>query len=389
MAQQDYYSTLGVAKGASADDLKKAYRKLAMKYHPDKNQGDDVAEQKFKEINQAYDVLKDDQKRAAYDQYGHDTFTQGGFGNAGGGAGAGGFGGGFGGAGFGDIFEEMFGDFMGGGRGRSGGGRASQTTRGQDLTKQVEITLEEAYNGIEKNIHITKHEECHTCDGTGAAAGSKPEVCDHCNGVGRSRVQQGFFTIERTCPHCGGAGEVIKDACKTCHGSGRTRSDKTLAVNIPAGIEEGTRVRLTGEGEAGFRGGRPGDLYVFIAIQPHNFFRREGADLYCRIPVPLITATLGGSVEVPNIEGGRSKFTVPNGTQSGQKFRLKGKGMSQYGNSMRGDMYLEIQVETPVNLTKKQKDLLKEFEKGGSDKNSPRSSGFFNKVRELWQDLTD
>lgn len=390
---QDYYSILGVSKSASKDELKKAYRKLAMKYHPDKNPDDEAAEKKFKEISEAYDTLKDEQKRAAYDQYGHDAYTQGGFGAAGGGGAraAGGFGGG---AGFSDIFEEMFGEFMGGGGrrggfGGAGGGASSGAGRGSDLSQQLEITLEEAFEGIEKTIRVQKFESCETCDGSGAAPGSKPTVCDQCNGVGRVRMQQGFFTIERTCPKCNGAGEMIEDLCNDCHGSGRIRNDKTLAVTIPAGIEDGTRVRLTGEGEAGFRGGRPGDLYVFISIKPHNFFRREGSDLYCRVPIPIITATLGGSIEVPTIEGGRSKFTIPSGTQSGQKFRLKGKGMTQYGRGDRGDMYLEVQVETPVNLSKKQKDLLKEFDKSGSAKNSPRSTGFFDKVKELWQDLTE
>ena len=249
--------------------------------------------------------------------------------------------------------------------------------------------MEDAFHGVEKKINVTKHEECNTCHGDGTAPGSKPEKCGQCGGVGRVRMQQGFFTIERTCPQCGGAGEVISDPCKDCHGTGRTRKDKTLAVTIPAGIEDGTRIRLSGEGEAGLRGGRPGDLYVFVSIRNHNFFRREGADLHCRVPLPFTTATLGGSIEVPNIEGGRSKFSVPAGSQSGHKFRLKGKGMTQYGRSDRGDMYLEIQVETPVNLSKKQKDLLKEFQKDGGDKNNPRSSGFFSKVKELWTDLTE
>lgn len=388
---KDYYSVLGVTKSADKDELKKAYRKLAMKYHPDKNPDDKQAEQKFKEVSEAYDTLKDEQKRAAYDQYGHDAYQQGGFGAAGGGARA--AGGGFGGAGFGDIFEEMFGEFMGGGARRGGGasygGGSANVGRGADLSQQLEITLEEAFEGAEKTIRVKKFEACDTCDGSGAEPGSKPVVCDQCNSVGRVRMQQGFFTIERTCPKCNGAGEMIEKLCGSCHGSGRIRNDKTLAVTIPAGIEDGTRVRLTGEGEAGFRGGRSGDLYVFIAIRPHNFFRREGADLNCRVPIPIITATLGGSIEVPTIEGGRSKFTIPSGTQSGQKFRLKGKGMTQYGRGDRGDMYLEVQVETPVNLSKKQKELLKEFEKKGDGKNSPRSTGFFDKVKELWQDLTE
>lgn len=390
MSNADYYTTLGVNKGASADELKKAYRKLAMKYHPDKNQGDAKAEEKFKEISAAYDILKDDQKRAAYDQYGHAAF-QGGAGGGGarqGGAGFSGFGGA---GGFSDIFEEMFGEFMGANGQRQGGGRgrSEQSFRGNDLSKHLEINLEDAFKGVEKTISLAKHESCGTCDGDGLAEGAKAEICDQCNGVGRVRMQQGFFTVERGCPKCGGVGEVINAPCKPCSGAGRVRKDKKLAVGVPAGIEDGTRIRLTGEGEAGLRGGPSGDLYLFISIRPHNFFKRDGADLYCRAPIPLTTAALGGSIEVPNIEGGRSKFTVPGGTQSGHKFRLKGKGMSRYDRKDRGDMFLEVQVETPVNLSKKQKDLLSQFEKGGSEKNNPRSSGFFSKVREIWEDLTD
>lgn len=395
MAKQDYYKILGVDKNADQSALKKAYRALAMKYHPDRNPNDKSAEQKFKELNEAYDVLKDDQKRAAYDQFGHSAFENGGFGQAGRG-GAGGFGGGFGGAGgfagagnFSDVFEEMFGEFMGGRAAGGRGGAGAGQGRGADLTQHLEITLEEAFNGAEKKVNIAKHESCSECSGSGAAKGSSPKTCTDCNGVGRVRMQQGFFTIERACPTCGGVGEVIKDPCKKCHGSGRERSEKTLAVSVPAGLEDGTRIRLTGEGEVGVRGGRPGDLYVFINIKTHKFFKREGSDLHCRAPIPITTAALGGSIEVPNIEGGRTKFTIPSGTQSGQKFRLKGKGMTQYGRKDRGDMFLEVAVETPVNLSSKQKDMFKELEKTSGDKNNPRSSGFFSKVKEIWEDLKD
>lgn len=393
MAKQDYYKILGVAKNADKDELKKSYRKLAMKYHPDKNPNDAEAEKKFKEISEAYDILKDDQKRAAYDQFGHEAFAAG----TGASAGAGGAGGFRGGAGFSDIFDEMFGEFMRGGGGNRGGGFSSGFTgggapqqRGADTSYEVEISLEDAFAGLTKKVKVTKWEGCETCSGSGAAAGSKPDICDTCGGTGRVRMQQGFFTIERTCPSCHGAGETIKDPCKSCSGSGRVRKSKTLSINIPAGIEDGTRIRLSGEGEAGLRGAPAGDLYVFVSVTPHSFFKRDGADLRCRIPVPFTIATLGGTVEVPNIEGSRSKFNIPNGTQSGQVFRLKGKGMTQYGRPDRGDMYLEIQVETPVNLNKKQKDLLKEFEKTSSNATSnPRSYSFFDKVKELWADLKE
>ena len=384
MAKQDYYELLGVAKGASADEIKKAYRKMAMQYHPDRNQGDKEAEHKFKEISEAYEVLKDEQKRAAYDRFGHGAF-EGGRGGFGGGAG-GGFGGfDFGGGGFADIFDEMFGEFMGGRRG--GGGAASG--RGQDLRYNMEIGLEEAFKGTQANVRVPTSVQCDGCNGSGAAAGTQPITCPTCQGHGKIRAQQGFFTIERTCPGCHGQGRVIKDACKTCGGAGRLRKEKTLQVNIPAGVEDGTRIRLAGEGEAGLRGAPPGDLYIFLAIAPHPIFQRDGANIHCRVPIPMTTAALGGTVEVPTIEGSRTKVTVPPGTQSGHQFRIKSKGMSVLRSQQRGDMYIQAVVETPVNLTKKQQELLREFDKAGKEGSHPQSEGFFAKVKELWEDLKD
>ena len=393
MAKKDYYQVLGVDKKASADDLKKAYRKLAMQYHPDKNQGNKEAESKFKEISEAYDTLKDDQKRAAYDRFGHAAFEAGGFGGARGGAGgAGGFGG-FSGAGnFSDIFEEMFGDFMGGQArgGGGGGGRSDGARRGGDLSYEMDITLEDAFKGKEAPVKVASWQGCQPCGGSGAEKGSKVESCATCRGAGRVRAQQGFFTVERTCPTCSGAGQVIKTPCNVCGGSGRTRKEKTLSVAIPAGVEDGTRIRLQGEGEAGLRGGPAGDLYVFLSVKSHAFFQREASNLYCRAPVAMTTAALGGAVEVPTIEGKRIKVSVPAGTQTGQQFRLKGKGMSVLRSPARGDMFVEIVVETPVNLSKKQRDLLQEFAGDTpAAKNSPQSSGFFDKVKDLWEDLKD
>ncbi len=386
MAKEDYYKVLGVQKGANADELKKAYRKLAMQYHPDKNPGDKTSEQKFKEINEAYDVLKDDQKRAAYDRFGHGAFDMGSRGpGAAGPGGAGGFSG-FSGANFGDIFEEMFGDIMGG---RNRGG-ANGARRGADTSFEQDITLEEAFKGKDVTIKVPSWSSCADCSGSGAEKDSKTETCGGCHGSGRVRAQQGFFTVERTCPTCNGAGNVIKNPCKTCSGAGRTRKEKTLQVTIPAGIEDGVRIRLTGEGEAGVRGGPSGDLYVLLSVKPHRFFQREGADLFCRVPVSINTVALGGSIEVPTIEGKRTNITIPAGTQTGQQFRLRGKGMSIMKRQERGDLFVEVAVETPVNLTKKQKELLKEFEEAGpSAKTNPNTSSFLDKVRDLWEDLKD
>jgi len=388
--QKDYYSLLGVSKAASADEMKKAYRKLAMQHHPDRNPGDKKAEEKFKEISHAYDVLSDEQKRAAYDRYGHDAFTQGGMGSAGGGPGMGGGGAGFDfSSGFADIFEDLFG--MGGGPG--GGGRRQQgggnaAAHGADLRYNLAITLEEAFKGKQETIKVTTSVACESCSGSGGEKGTKPVICTTCNGHGRIRAQQGFFTVERACHACQGMGKIIKDPCRTCAGSGRTRKEKTLAVNVPAGVEEGTRIRLTGEGEAGMRGGPAGDLYIFISVKPHEIFKRDAADIHCSVPIRMTAAALGGAIEVSTIDGSRVKVTIPEGTQNGHQFRLRGKGMSVLRSGHRGDMYLHTVVETPVKLHKKQKDLLKEFDKT-SDGTSPESDSFFAKMKDFWEDLKE
>lgn len=374
---KDYYQILGVPRTATPDELKKAYRKLAMKHHPDRNPGDKASEEKFKELSHAYDVLSDEQKRAAYDRYGHDAFTQGGMGGAGG---AGGFD--FS-SGFADIFEDLFG--MGRQRGSS---EASASSRGADLRYNLNITLEEAFTGKTETIKITTAASCETCNGSGGAGSSKPVTCSNCNGSGRIRSSQGFFTVERTCTSCGGMGKTIKDPCKTCAGSGRVRKEKTLSVNIPAGVEEGTRIRLSGEGEVGLRGGTAGDLYIFIGIKAHGLFVRDGADIHCNIPIRMTTATLGGSIEVPTIDGTRVKVTIPEGTQHSHQMRLRGKGMSILRAGSRGDMYIHTLVETPIRLNKKQKELLKEFDKAG-DSVSPQSESFFAKVKDFWTDLKE
>lgn len=373
--KQDYYKTLGIERNAKPDEIKKAYRKLAMQFHPDRNAGNAEAEHKFKEINEANDVLSDEQKRAAYDRFGHAAFENGGPG-AGGGEGFG--------AGFSDIFEEMFGDFMG----ARGGGRG-RAARGNDLRYNMQITLAEAFKGVKSNIRVPSSIPCATCTGTGSKNGAAPETCATCHGHGKVRAQQGFFTIERTCPTCQGQGKVIKDACPKCAGSGRTRQEKTLAVTIPPGVEEGTRIRLAGEGEAGLHGAPAGDLYIFVSIAQHNVFHRDGANIYCKVPLPFTTAALGGQIEVPTVDGARARITIPAGTQSGHQFRLRAKGMSILRSKERGDMFVQAAIETPVNLTKKQKELLAEFNEAGGAKNNPESEGFFAKVKDLWEDLKD
>lgn len=388
---QDYYDILGVDKRASSDEMKKAYRKLAMKFHPDRNK-DPEAENKLKEINQAYDVLKDEQKRAAYDRFGHAAFEGGmGGGARGGGGGPGDFGGGFGGA-FSDIFEDMFGDLMGGqargGARRSGNG----PLRGSDLQYTYEINLEEAFKGKEATITIPTHEVCDSCNGSGAEKGTGAETCPTCKGTGRIRLQQGFFTIERTCATCQGQGTIVRNPCKKCGGKGRVRKEKTLKVRIPAGVDTGRRIRLGGEGEAGLRGGPNGDLYVLLSVRAHKFFRREGSNLHCKVPIPMTTAALGAEIEVPTIDEARAKVKIPAGTQTGQQLRLRGKGMSSLNTDNRGDMFIEVMVETPVSLSRKQQDILKQLDatiKKSNGKNSPASSGFFSKMKELWDDLTD
>lgn len=385
---EDYYKILGVERGASADEIKKAYRKQAMKYHPDQNKDNKEAENKFKEINAAYDVLKDEQKRSAYDRFGEAAFN----GSMGGGGGGGSpfGGGGFNGGNFSDIFEDMFGDFMGGGGQRR---NANGAMRGNDMQYAMDISLEESYKGIEKTITVPINDTCDVCHGKGTEKGTKAETCPTCKGAGRVRAQQGFFTIERACSTCGGDGTLIKNPCKKCSGSGRIRREKTLKVNIPKGIEGGRRIRLSGEGEAGVRGGPAGDLYILVGIKPHKFFKRDGANLHCRVPIAMTTAALGGEIEVPTIAGKRSAVKIPGGTQTGQQFRLKEQGMSVLNSSAKGDMYIEIFVETPVNLNNKQKDMFKSLDKDLSGKDgkkySPESSGFFDRMKDLWSDLTE
>jgi molecular chaperone DnaJ len=379
MAKQDFYETLGVSKSANADELKRAYRKLAMQYHPDRNPGDTSAEQQFKAISEAYDVLKDDQKRAAYDRFGHAAFEGGG----GRGPGDFGFGGGFSG-GFADIFEEMFGAMGGARRGQGG------PTRGSDLRYNLDITLEEAFRGKQTTIRVATFVHCESCKGSGAEPGSHPATCRTCHGQGRVRAQQGFFTIERTCPTCHGAGNVIEKPCRSCGGQGRTRREKTLSVNIPAGVEDGTRIRLASEGEVGLHGATAGDLYIFVNVASHPIFQRDGANVFCRVPIPFTTAALGGSIEVPTVDGSRTRVTVPPGTQSGHQFRLRGKGMTVLRSPARGDMYIQATVETPVNLNKRQQELLREFEKAGENRTTnPESEGFFARVKEFFADLRE
>jgi molecular chaperone DnaJ len=381
MAKRDYYETLGVGKGAGEDDLKAAFRKLAKQYHPDRNPGNKSSEQRFKEINEAYEVLKDPQKRAAYDQFGHAAFD-----GTGGRAGPGGFGG-FGpefGASMSDIFDDLFGEFMGGRRGRDRG-RTGGRERGADVPYNMEITLEEAYHGKSAQIRVPTTVTCDVCSGSGAKPGTRPTACATCGGFGKVRASQGFFTIERTCPTCHGRGETIETPCEKCHGTGRNTKERTLSVNIPAGVEDGTRIRLAGEGQAGLRGGPPGDLYIFLAIKPHEFFQRDGADVFCRVPISMVTATLGGQVEVPTMDGGRTRVKIPEGSESGKQFRLRGKGMPVLRSRVSGDMYIQVEVETPKNLSRRQRDLLEEFERSSNKDTSPQSAGFFARVAQFFE----
>jgi molecular chaperone DnaJ len=376
MSKRDFYDVLGVQKGSSGDELKKAYRKLAMKYHPDRNPGDEKAEHNFKELNESYEVLKDEQKRAAYDQYGHAAFEQ-----SGGPRGGGGFGGGFS-----DIFDEMFGDVMGG---RRGGGRGRAQARGQDVRFNMDVSLEDAYHGKKATITIPSSASCGSCKGTGGKDGASPDTCGTCGGDGKVRSQQGFFTVERACPSCGGAGRVIKDPCRECRGAGRVRKDKTLEVTIPPGVEDGTRIRLSGEGETGMNGAPAGDLYIFLSVTPHRLFQRDGSNLYMRAPISMTAAALGGDIEVPTIEGGKVRVSIPKGCQNGHQFRLRGKGMNVLRSTARGDMLLETSVEVPVNLTSKQKELLRAFEEESDEKTfSPEAHGFLNKVKTFFEDFS-
>ena len=369
MSKRDYYEVLGVARGASEADCKAAYRKLAMQHHPDRNPGDKDCEGRFKEINEAYDVLKDADKRAAYDRFGHAAFEQGA-----GGQGAHGFSSDFGSA-FSDIFEGIFG---------MGRGRSSGRERGADLRFNMEITLEEAYAGKTAQVRLPTSVTCEACSGSGAKSGTKPKACSTCGGHGRVRHQQGFFTLERTCVSCQGRGQVIESPCPACAGAGRVTRERTLSVNIPPGVEDGTRIRLAGEGEAGARGGPAGDLYIFLSLGAHEMFQRDGADLHCWVPISMVTAALGGEFEVPAIDGGKARVKVPGGTQSGRRFRLSSKGMPVLRSKQTGDMYVQVMVETPQNLTKRQRELLAEFEKLSSQDTQPEATGFFAKVKEFF-----
>ncbi|CTQ32766.1 molecular chaperone DnaJ [Jannaschia rubra] len=383
MAKRDYYETLGVSKGADADEIKKAYRRKARELHPDRNSGNPDAEGQFKEANEAYEILKDPNRKAAYDRYGHAAF-EGGMGGPRPGAHAAGQGD-FASA-FSDVFEDLFGDFMGGGA-RGGGGGRPRATRGSDLRYNMRITLEEAFSGLQKTITVPTAVRCGTCDGKGTEGASEPATCPTCAGMGKVRAQQGFFTVERTCPTCSGAGQIIKNPCKTCGGGGRVEKERQLSVNIPTGVETGTRIRLSGEGEAGLRGGPTGDLYIFIEVQDHALFQRDGVNLYCRVPVAMSTAALGGEVEVPTIDGGRSRVKVPAGSQTGRQMRLRSKGMPALRGGGSGDMMIELSVETPVNLTQRQKEILREFDKIEAD-NNPQGDSFFRKVKGFWDGMT-
>jgi molecular chaperone DnaJ len=374
---QDFYTCLGIGRDADDGAIKAAFRKGAMKFHPDRNKDDPSAEQRFKEINEAYEVLSDPQKRAAYDRYGHAAFKNGMNGAAG-------FGPGFNASAFADVFDDIFGEFMGG-RGRSPRGPG----RGADMKYNLEISLREAFVGKKTEITVPGSVSCETCEGSGARPGSGPTTCTTCRGAGRVRMQQGFFTIERTCPACSGEGRIISDPCTDCGGQGRVRRERTLAVDVPAGIENGTRIRLSGEGEAGPRGGPEGDLYIFVNVAKHDLFERDGADLYCAVPVPMTIAALGGDIEAPTIEGGKVKLTLPEGAQSGKRFRVKGKGMSRLHQKGRGDLFVEISVETPVGLNAKQEELLRAFcEAGGSDA-CPQSKNFFQRAKKFWDNVTE
>ena len=375
MAKRDYYDVLGITRGASEQDIKSAFRRLAKDCHPDRNASDKGAEQKFKELNEAYEALKDPQKRAAYDQFGHAAFD-----------GRGGHGHGFGpdfASSMSDIFDDLFGEFMGGRRG--GGARRSGRERGADLRYNMEVSLMEAFAGKTAQIRVPTSVTCEGCTGTGANPGTKPSTCPTCGGIGKVRASQGFFTIERTCPGCHGRGEIISDPCATCSGKGRVVKERQLSVNIPAGVEDGTRIRLAGEGEAGLRGGPAGDLYIFLSLKPHEFFQRDGADIFCRVPISMTTAALGGQIDVPTIDNGKTRVKVPEGTESGKQFRLKGKGMPVLRSKVTGDMYIQVEVETPKSLNARQRQLLEEFERESNRETSPHSSGFFTKMKEFFE----
>ncbi|WAJ31320.1 molecular chaperone DnaJ [Antarcticirhabdus aurantiaca] len=376
----DYYEMLGVSREVDEKGLKSAFRKLAMQYHPDRNPGNAEAEHKFKELGEAYEVLKDPQKRAAYDRFGHAAFQNGG------GPGAGGFRGDFA-SSMADIFDDIFGEMMGGGGGRRGRAGGSGRERGSDLRYNMEISLEEAFAGKTAEISVPTTIQCDVCSGTGAKPGTAPKACPTCGGVGRVRAAQGFFSIERTCPTCAGRGEMIADPCKKCAGEGRLPEERALSVNIPAGIEDGTRIRLAGEGEAGLRGGPAGDLYIFLSVKPHEFFQRDGSDLFCKVPISMTKAALGGHIDVSTLDGNTTRVRIPEGTQTGKQFRVKAKGMPVLRSPQTGDLFIQVTIETPQNLSRRQRELLEEFDQISSTENSPQSNGFFARMKEFFEGL--
>jgi molecular chaperone DnaJ len=379
MSKRCYYDVLGVTRGARDSEIKAAFRRLAKECHPDSCNGDPDAERRFKELNQAYEALKDPQRRAAYDRFGHAAFDAGL---------AGGQGHNFGAdfsASMSAMFDDLFGEFMGQRRPR----QRSSRERGSDLRYNMEITLGEAFEGKTAQIRVPTSVTCDNCSGSGAKAGTSPTTCRTCSGIGKVRASQGFFTIERTCPSCQGRGETIETPCPSCNGAGRVTRERTLSVTIPVGVEDGTRIRLAGEGEAGVRGGPPGDLYIFLSIKPHEFFQRDGADLFCRVPIAMTTAALGGQIEVPTIDGGRTRVKIPEGTESGKQFRLKSKGMPVLRSKQQGDLYIQVEVETPKNLSRKQRDLLKSFEEASNPSTSPASTGFFARVKDFFEGIRE
>lgn len=375
MAKKDFYEVLGVERSADDKEIKKAYRRLAMKYHPDRNPDNAEAEEKFKEATEAYEVLSDTQKKAAYDQYGHAGVDP----NAGGGAG-------FGSGSFSDIFGDVFGDIFGGG---GGGGGRTRSTRGADLRYNLELDLEDAVKGTTVKIRVPSQVACKVCSGSGAEKGSQPETCGTCHGAGQIRMQQGFFSVQQTCPRCRGQGSFIKNPCKSCHGAGSIEEQKTLSVKVPAGVDTGDRIRLAGEGEAGSKGGPAGDLYVQVSVKEHPIFVRDGSNLFCDVPISIVDAALGGELEVPTLDG-RVKLKIPPETQSGKLFRLRGKGVTPVRGGAPGDLMCRVQVETPVNLTRKQKDILQEFQAsldGNSKQHAPKRQSWFDGVKSFFDDM--
>ncbi len=375
MSKRDYYEVLGVNKSAKKEEIKKAYRKLALKYHPDKNKDDKNAEEKFKEASEAYHVLSDDKRKASYDQFGHAAFQ--------GGGGQGGFGNFDFSSSFSDIFEDVFGDVgdFGFGSGRS----RRRSNRGSDLRYDVSIDLNDAFTGTEKKINYSTYKKCKTCSGSGAKPGSKPSACTYCGGQGKVRSSQGFFTIQQTCPQCSGEGEKITNPCNSCSGVGKTQSNESVSVKIPKGVDDGTRIRLAGKGEAGNKGGGSGDLYLFISVEPHSIFKRSEENLYYELPISITDAALGTTVEVPSIDGGKTKIKIPSGTQSGKQLRLRGKGMPILRRNMSGDLYIRIITEVPTSLTKRQKELLSEFKTLEDTKSNPLIKSFFEKAKKFWK----